>query len=161
MRSTCQASCRNASYNRLCLVRTSCLAARESLLLSCRSAGVLLSAEAARLRNLRAHAPVLDPALKQLIPPHICVTPPGEAWHSWLMTSGAPRRNENAFWAHASPRAQAPWWLKNLSETLMTWPLCSGNGYTYNCGCIGPHDNVSQDNVTSSAPLLRARPCMQ
>ena len=128
---------------------------RVSLLFSCRSAGVLLSAEAARLRNLRAHQRVLDPALKQLIPRHIRAKPvlpwmDDGSWklrfHSWMVGPGAPRDNENAFWAHASPRAQAPWWLKDLSETLMTWPLCSGNnGYRYNYGCIGPYSFPDPD----------------
>ena len=121
---------------------------RVSLLFSCRSAGVLLSAEAARLRNLRAHQRVLDPALKQLIPRHIRAKPvlpwmDDGSWklrfHSWMVGPGAPRDNENAFWAHASPRAQCPWRVKELSETLLTWPLCSAHACIYNSGCIGPY----------------------
>ena len=137
---------------------------RVSLLFSCRFAGVLLSAEAARLRKLRAHQRVLDPALKLVIPPEmIRVTPSGaESWlaqqgqlYYCLMTTGAPRDNENAFWVHAPPGAQAPWWLKELSETLMTWPFCSPNGCVFNCGCVGPyrfpdpHEHVPETFVRS------------
>ena len=32
-----------------------------------------------------------------------------------------------------------------MSETLMTWPLCSGNGYRYNYGCIGPYSFPDPD----------------
>ena len=129
---------------------------RVSLLFSCRYACVLLSTEAARLRKLRAHHGVLDPALKLVVPRRILRVPPGlkfvvplggerDICQQWLMTTGASRENENAFWAHASPRAQAPWWLKDLSEILMTWPLCSGNAYVYNCGCIGPYSFPDPD----------------
>ena len=120
---------------------------RMSLLLSCRTATLLLSAEAARLRDLRAHVRVLEPALKQLIPRHIQAKPVHRPWmddgswmlRRWMVGPGAPRDNENAFWAHASPRAQCPWWVKELSETLLTWPLCSAHACIYNSGCIGPY----------------------
>ena len=122
---------------------------RVALMLSCRFAGVLLSAEAARLRKLRVRHGVLDPALKLVVPHRLLrLTPAGgesDIAHDWLMTTGAPRENENAYWAHASPDAQAPWWLKELSEILMTWPLCSGNAYVYNCGCIGPYSFPDPD----------------
>ena len=32
-----------------------------------------------------------------------------------------------------------------MSEILMTWPLCSGNAYVYNCGCIGPYSFPDPD----------------
>ena len=118
-------------------------------MLSCRFACVLLSAEAARLRKLRVRHGVLDPALKLIVPHRLLrLTPAGGdsgIAHEWLMTTGAPRDNENAYWVHASPQVQAPWWLKELSEILMTWPLCSGNAYVYNSGCIGPYNFPDPD----------------
>ena len=112
---------------------------RVSLLLSCRTANLLLSAEAARLRDLRAHVRVLEPALKQLIPRHI-LAKPVHHFHSWMLGPGAPRSfNENAFWAHVNFLAEGPWWVKELSETLLTWPLCSAHACIYNSGCIGPY----------------------
>ena len=82
-----------------------------SLLATCRSASARL--------NLRSHARVLNSVLKQLLPPFIRAMPPAEAvganaWRSWLIETGAPRHNENAFLGTCVPSRARPMVVKGV-----------------------------------------------
>ena len=98
-----------------------------------------LSMETARLRRLHQSNQIFKEVVHRFCPLSRTSPPNCDGWEAWLENIGAPRENNNTYWAHTVPATQAPWWLKHLSEELIS----RGAGFAlercFDTGCLGPY----------------------